>query len=89
MNFFVKLFGKTKAYSNTYICNYFGTPLHEVNTISIDGCRWYIPYPNVSNIPFNNKRYFYIVDKSEDKIYYNFLNANNVNNINAYLKKVY
>ncbi len=77
--FYVSLFQDQKAYGRTYTCNYYGTVLCEVYTVSIDGGRWQIPYPKITLLG-NHQRYFYLVQDSDDMVIYNFLNSHNTTN---------
>lgn len=75
--FYVKLFPDINANRRIFTCNYFGTVLREVYTVSIDGGRWHIPYPKIARIRINNQRYFYFLKQSDDMVIYKFLNSNN------------
>lgn len=75
--FYVKLFPDTNANRRIFSCNYFGTVLREVYTVSIDGGRWHIPYPKIASIGINKQRYFYFLEQSDDMVIYKFLNLSN------------
>ena len=77
--FFVQLFPNPNAHSRIYTCNFYGTILKEVFTVSIDGGRWCIPYPKIDTLSFNGHRYFYFLNNSDDMIFYRFLNSSMIN----------
>ena len=78
--YYTWLFPDKSAYRNIFQCKYFGTVLREFYFISMDGGRWYCPYPKIDTLPFSfmEKRYFYFLITSDEMIIYNFLERGNM-----------
>lgn len=63
--FYVELYADQNAHRLIYDCKYYGTVLKRIYTVSIDGGRWYTPYPEISLIKNNyTLRYFYMCKDS-------------------------
>lgn len=86
--FYVKLFLDINAKRRIFTCNYFGTVLREVYTVSLDGGRWTIPYPKIASLGINRQRYFYFIEQSDDMVIYKFLASSNTYNSKLYYTRL-
>ena len=64
--FYTELFPDQNSSSLPYECKYYGTYLKCLYIASLDGGRYHIPYPDVSNVKdIDNMRFFYMMEDSD------------------------
>lgn len=72
--FYVELYPDKSASHTIYDCKYFGTVLKRVYTISMDGGKLCVPYPQTDLLKNNDTlRYFYMLEDSADMVVLHFL----------------